>query len=200
MNTVERKREIRNRIAERRRSVTEIERGEASRRLCDRIASLPFWSTAASLAAFWPLGKEPDIAPVLRRWIEQGKTLALPRVEGPNPGDMKLYRIADPAIDLIPGTLGILEPDVSRCAVFLPESVEWILVPGVAYDLACHRLGRGKAYYDTLLPRVPPRARRTGVGYDWQIIEDAIPLDPWDQPLDSVVTDRRVVYRENTAE
>lgn len=198
MNTAERKTEIRKMMAERRRTLSDADRVEAGRLLRERLTSHPLWPAARALAAFWPLGKEPDIAPLLTLWVKEGRSLALPRVEGSEPKAIQLYRIVDPSADLAPGTLGILEPDPARCAVFPPEALDWIWVPGTAFDTGYCRLGRGKAYYDSLLSRVPRTVHRTGVAYDWQIVDSPLPLDPWDQPLDSVVTDRRTLLRGDT--
>jgi len=199
MNTSERKREIREWVAQRRRSLTEEQRREASGRLRKALQTLPLWAEANRLAAFWPLGKEPDISPLLRIWVRRGKVLALPRVEGSDPNAIQLYRISDPAVDLVSGTLGILEPDPSRCAIHPADALDWIWVPGTAFDHTCARMGRGKGYYDSLLSRTPSGVYRVGIAYDWQVLDARLPRDPWDQPLNSVVTDRRVIPSADAA-
>ena len=193
MDKAKRKCEIRAAMAARRRSVRDGERQVASQRICDHLRTLPSWTRARRLAAFWPLGKEPDITPALREWIQNGNDLFLPRVEGPEPTAIQLYHIRDPETDLHPGTLSISEPDPERCDPGDPEEIEWIWVPGVAFDAEGGRLGRGKAYYDALLAQFSPAVLRTGIAYDWQVVEKALPVEPWDQRLHQVVTDQRIL-------
>ena len=60
-----------------------------------------------------------------------------------------------------------------------------ILVPLVAIDRSGNRLGQGKGHYDRVLGRLREHgALLVGVGWAVQMVEGAIPADPWDVPLD----------------
>ncbi len=196
MDEAKRKSEIRAAMAARRRTVSDEERLLAGRRICDNLRTLPSWTRVRHLAAFWPVGREPDITPALHEWIQNGNNLFLPRVEGQDPTAIQLYRVRDPETDLQPGTLSISEPNPERCDPGDPEEIEWIWVPGVAFDAGGGRLGRGKAYYDALLARFSPAVFRTGIAYDWQVVGQALPVEPWDQQLHQVVTDHRILTSE----
>lgn len=194
MNPKERKQEIRRRMLERRRALTAGERAAASEALCRRIEQLPAWDRARVLAAFWPLGNEPDIVPLLRRWVARdGRALALPRVEGPGPQAMRFFQIQNLEYDLRVGTLKIHEPDPARCGPVDFAAIEWVWVPGVAFDAAGNRLGRGRAYYDAFLARLHPAVETLGIAYDWQLISSALPMEPWDRPLTCIATDQRLL-------
>jgi 5-formyltetrahydrofolate cyclo-ligase len=61
-----------------------------------------------------------------------------------------------------------------------------ILVPLVAIDRAGNRLGRGKGHYDAALSRLRRGgARLIGLGWSMQLLNEDIPADPWDVPLDA---------------
>lgn len=92
---------------------------------------------------------------------------------------------------LVPGYRGIFEPSADAITVS-PEEIDFAVIPGVAFDRKCRRMGRGKGFYDRLLPQVG--CMKVGVGYDCQLL-DGIPTDPWDVPLDAVVTPSEVVVR-----
>ena len=71
-------------------------------------------------------------------------------------------------------------------------------MPLVGFDEAGYRLGMGGGFYDASLAYL--RRRKTwrkpylvGVGYECQRIA-RVPRDPWDVPLDAVLTESRV-YR-----
>jgi len=72
------------------------------------------------------------------------------------------------------------------------DAIEFVLVPGVAFDLAGHRLGYGGGYYDRLLPMLPPHAVRVAGAFEIQIV-DRVPAAPHDVAVDAIVTESRIV-------
>jgi 5-formyltetrahydrofolate cyclo-ligase len=66
------------------------------------------------------------------------------------------------------------------------------LIPGLAWDRNGNRLGRGGGYYDRLLAGEEWRAFRCGIFLSVQKLT-TIPHDPWDSPLDAVVTEAEIV-------
>src|SRR5262245_52998758 len=82
---------------------------------------------------------------------QAGKRVVCPRVDR-SARRLRLHRVEDPGRDLRPGVLGIPEPSPVLPEV-APESVDWVLVPGLAFDERGYRLGRGAGHYDRLLPR-----------------------------------------------
>jgi 5-formyltetrahydrofolate cyclo-ligase len=74
----------------------------------------------------------------------------------------------------------------------LPEQIDVVLVPGLAFDLFGNRLGRGKGYYDRFLRRLPPGVLTLGLAFDATICE-RIPYDENDCPVQKVVTESRVL-------
>jgi len=69
--------------------------------------------------------------------------------------------------------------------------VDLLCVPGLAFDTALRRLGRGGGHYDATLPAAW-RARKVGLAFEDQIV-DAVPAEPHDAPVDLVVTEARVL-------
>ena len=90
----------------------------------------------------------------------------------------------DPAA-LEPGVLGIPTPTADAPEIAL-ETVSVVLVPGVAFDRAGHRLGHGRGYYDVALARAG-RALRVGLCHAVQVV-DALPRHDTDEPVDVLVT------------
>jgi 5-formyltetrahydrofolate cyclo-ligase len=72
------------------------------------------------------------------------------------------------------------------------SEVDVALMPGLAWDRAGNRLGRGAGYYDRLLAHPDWRAFRCGLFFATQEFP-ALPADPWDQPLQAVVTEREII-------
>ena len=65
-------------------------------------------------------------------------------------------------------------------------TIDFIAVPGVAFDLKGNRLGRGKGYYDRLLPRIPS-AYKAGICFPFQLVEE-VPAESFDIRMDIIIT------------
>jgi 5-formyltetrahydrofolate cyclo-ligase len=161
-------------------------RDAASASLCARLRELNMWRDVRSVLLFAPLPEEPDIWPLLSEAIAAGKTVALPAFV-PGTSLYTARQIIEPARDLVPGKFGIREPAAS-CPEVALNRLDLALVPGVAFDVSGGRLGRGKGFYDRLLPAV--NGLKCGVAFDEQIV-DAVPVGPMDVRLNCIVTPTR---------
>lgn len=85
---------------------------------------------------------------------------------------------------------GFAEPPAGA-AELDPASVSVALVPGLAFDRAGGRLGRGGGHYDRLLPRLPAHAPVVGVTRDALVVA-RLPRDPWDAPVTHLATESGV--------
>jgi len=156
-----------------------------STKLCDLLQQQDVWQRAASVLLFVPLQSEPDIAPLLEASWAAGKTAALPRFD---PAAREYCAgVVCRRDDLEPGSFGIVEPHPG-CPVLPLNQLDFILVPGLAFDLTGRRLGRGKGFYDRLLAQV--RGHKCGVCFDAQVVS-AVPEELHDVRLNSILTPTR---------
>lgn len=135
------------------------------------------------IGVYSPAGSEFDVGPAAATAQARGWRLAYPRVAGE--GELTFHLSA--AGDLEAGYRGILEPPVGAPEVVV-ESMSVVLVPGVGFDRLGHRLGQGGGFYDRLLSR-DDRPEAWGMAYAAQILPK-LPTDPWDHPVDRVITER----------
>ena len=105
---------------------------------------------------------------------------------------MRLFQVMSLNANLEPGILGIPEPRESCVEVDVTE-VDWALIPGLAFDSRCYRLGRGGGLYDRLLPRIRPGVSCWALSFDCQIVP-VLPIEPHDVPIDGVATPRRIIH------
>ncbi len=171
-------------MLKRRRELSEEEHKSFSESIVSKIVALSAFAQAKNPVLFCPFDKEPDITPLFSHVLERKGSLILPKVVGDT---LELYRIKD-TDNLSVGTFCIQEPsDGERVNA---QEVDFILVPGVAFDRNCRRLGFGKGYYDRLLPKV--RGLKVGVCYSFQVV-DELPTDPWDMAMDLVITEEFII-------
>lgn len=79
---------------------------------------------------------------------------------------------------------GILEPTGADFSDY--SQIDLGIIPGVVFDKNLNRLGRGKGYYDKLLPLLD-NAYLVGICFSFQL-KDTIPIEPHDFPMNSIVT------------
>ena len=176
------------RIAMRRRlaALPADERALRSRRIIQRIVGFPAWRAASRVLLFAPLPVEPDLDLL---WLEDAlarKRCAYPRVEG---DAMRLYHVNRPE-ELQPTRWGLREPSLRAAREAALDDFDIVLVPGLAFDAAGGRLGRGGGFYDRLLARRDPvKTRLIGVGFAFQFSEQPLPLAAHDVKMDAVCTD-----------
>ena len=163
------------------------ERAERSREIVRRIVELPAWRGSSRVLLFAPLPAEPDLDLLWGGGALIGKRCAYPRVEG---AALRLYYVQG-LEELEPTRWGLREPPPRAAREAALADCDLVLVPGLAFDAAGGRLGRGGGFYDRLLAtRDPARTRLVGVGFACQPVGDVLPLAAHDVRLDEIVTER----------
>ncbi len=168
------------------KKMSPAERASASLQACARLEQQPLWRAAQAILFYAPIDGELDIWPLLVDSLASGKTVLLPRFIP----EQNLYvacQIKDAARDLQTGQFGVREP-LASCEKNLLNHLDLILVPGIAFDLSGHRLGRGKGFYDRLLAAL--QGPTCGVAFDQQIVSQ-IPVEPHDMRLNCILTPTR---------
>jgi 5-formyltetrahydrofolate cyclo-ligase len=91
---------------------------------------------------------------------------------------------------LRPNRFGIGEP--AEVAPVPVEDLDVVVVPAVAVDRLGHRLGFGAGYYDRALAARGPGTLLVAAVFSVQVV-DSITPEPWDVPVDVVVTEAGVI-------
>jgi 5-formyltetrahydrofolate cyclo-ligase len=134
---------------------------------------------------------EVETLPLIRHCLARGKQVAVPLTDVQN-SRLLPYAVRDPDQDLQPGYCGIPEPVKGHLAAVEPRAIETVILPGSVFDEQGGRLGYGGGYYDRFLTNDAPQARRVGIAFEKQIVEQ-LPLLPHDKRLHIVVTEKRIM-------
>ncbi len=154
---------------------------EAGARLEQRLPLPPV------IAGYMALDDEPDPAPLLEKWAKAGHEIALPRLADRN-ADLE-FRKGTGKLEKGPFA-DILQPG-PRAKVLAPDMV---LVPVVAVDVHGNRLGQGAGHYDRALAALRQAKPVTVIALAWERqIANTLPTDPWDQPVDYILTPKRLI-------
>jgi 5-formyltetrahydrofolate cyclo-ligase len=174
---------LRHRLREEMARHSPAQRAEASAQLCVRLRSQAIWQRSQGVLFFVPRPDEPDIRPLLSEALALRKTVTLPQYQAESRRYV-ICQVTDLAKDLRPGEFGIPEP-LPSCPRFDAKHLDLVLVPGVGFNLAGSRLGRGRGFYDRLLAMIP--GYKCGVAFDWQITAE-VPTEPHDVRLNCILT------------
>jgi 5-formyltetrahydrofolate cyclo-ligase len=186
MNPGDSKNALRQQIRARLNGMTPERRAADSAKACALLEQQAVWKQARTILFYAPLPDEPDLWPLVSVSLAAGRTIALPWFDAKTDHYIAA-RIQDPANDVRFGRFGIREP-TRDCPVIPLNQLEFLLVPGVAYDLRGRRLGRGKGFYDQMLALV--RGTTCGVAFEEQIV-DEVPVEPHDVHLNCILTPSR---------
>lgn len=184
------KRELRLRILAERDALRPEERDHAARVITARILALPSFVAARTVLLTLAYGSEWDTLPLLNAALAAGKTVVLPRVDLAT-RMLELRSILDPVADVEYGHRDIREP-MLRCPLLQPTAIDWVLVPGVAFDLTGRRLGYGGGYYDRLLPLLVPDTPLVAGAFDLQLVSN-VPVGTHDLAVQLIVTESTTI-------
>ncbi len=180
---------LRSQLLSERQALHEHQRLRLDRRICTYLLRYLDDLDALQLAAFHPFRGEPDIKPATTVLHQAARRIHLPVLV-----DQDLqFRRWRPDAPLVKNRFGILEPHDGRICPL--ESLDVVFMPLLGFSADGARLGMGAGFYDRAFERFLGRPgagpQRVGVAYSFQE-RDRLPIDPWDVPLDAVITDRGI--------
>ncbi len=180
---METKKDIRRHVLKMRSEMTEVEWDDKSHKICEKVVNHPFFLDADTIYCYIDYRHEVGTKNIIKEAWKQNKKVAVPKVEG---DEMNFYYI-NHVSDLKEGYRGIWEP--YECVIATAER-PLVIMPGVAFDTDCNRIGYGKGFYDKFLMK-HPKAHRMALAFELQIITK-IPADAYDIRPNILITEEMV--------
>jgi 5-formyltetrahydrofolate cyclo-ligase len=168
------------------KNLSESAKMEASAKAGSRLQQQAIWRSARSVLFYAAIAGELDLSPLIGLAFAERKVVLLPRF-APETGSYEAVQVSDLSRDCAPGKFGIAEPR-PHCAPCPLKSLDLALAPGLGFDLAGRRLGRGGGFYDRLLAQIA--GAKCGVAFDQQIVGQ-IPAEGHDIRMDFILTPTR---------
>ena len=185
----EKKLALRGALLARRNALTEHERFVSSRAIQAQALQMPAYAASRSVALYSPARNEVGTEEILTKALIEGRKVFYPRTSGSGTGQFIGVTSNE---ELRAGRYGILEPTGAEP---LSEG-DWdglvLFVPGVAFDAAGNRLGRGSGWYDRILASLGDKAILVALAYDFQVVEQ-VPTEAWDRKVHYVVTETKLI-------
>ncbi|HBA83443.1 MAG TPA: 5-formyltetrahydrofolate cyclo-ligase [Verrucomicrobia bacterium] len=157
---------------------------QAGRRMHKLLIGLPEYASARRIGCYLSLPREAATSRFIQACRADGKQVFVPAYREKTDG-YQWSRLEEDAA-LAAGKWGIPEPRRPR---WTAAQLDLIVVPGLAFDRAGRRVGRGKGYFDRLLAAC--RGFKVGLALERQLVRSA-PVEAHDVRLDAVVTEAKI--------
>lgn len=180
-----------------RRSLPEAERRQKSSAIARRLARHPRFQSTTDIGLYWAMAEEVDTQPIIKLCKARGKRLWLPVINSSSyRRPPLLFRQFVPGITRVkPNRFGIPEPTGKKGTGQTGDSLDLVLVPLVAFNETCDRIGMGAGYYDRTFPRdrLPLSTALLGLAFECQ--KAAFTPQRHDTPLHGIITEGRTYTR-----
>ncbi len=207
------KSDLRRRMKELRDAEPPEARAEASRIVAARLLALPELEASVVenrfVTLYYPIRSELDVLGAVALLARRGARILLPTIiPDPENTSSLVFGEVPPEVALAcderpdalrqwldPGSFHLLEPSLGSLVPIetLRHALACMVVPGLAFDASGNRLGYGKGYYDGFLARLTAHVPLVAATFDFQLLDGPLPLEPYDVPMDVVLTPTRLV-------
>lgn len=173
------KKELRQQIKEKKKSMTEMQIVSASMVLAEKFFACSQYQKCKTIYGYLPYNQEVRTVPILQRALDDGKKVAVPKVYG---DEMRFIYLTDLS-QVEKGYCGIPEPIADEPVA--EDTTALVLMPGLAFDPAGHRIGYGGGFYDKFLSSEPTHPT-VALCYDFQVFPK-LETEEFDIPVDLVL-------------
>ena len=187
------RRQLRQTLRQKRRSLSFEEQRQASERLALNLLRHPDLHRARHIGIYLANDGEIDPSLYIDLARKKGIRFYLPILHPIYTGKLVFSPYFD-GVQLTANRFGIPEPPFPRSRRKPAWALDAVLFPLVGFDETGGRLGMGGGFYDRtfafsrIRPGMAPKL--IGLAHDFQRVEQ-LPVEPWDVPLHGVVTDKR---------
>lgn len=171
---------------------TVLKRADKNSSIFASLINMPQFVEAKQVLMYMALDDEVNVDALLDLIKYNEKSIAVPYCIDKE-GNMDFYYI-NSTDDLVLGSYGIREPDITKCKKVCDFDDSLILVPAIAFDSNGFRLGYGKGYYDRFLQK--HSITSVGLCYN-SLVLNKLPIDEYDQSVDYIVTENRIISVKN---
>lgn len=194
MGLTEDKASLRSQIRAVRSAISAPVRKEASDSLAERLFNLPAVRNAHTIAVYQAMGSEIPVVDLVKALRLSNPAVSICYPACYSKGMMVFVKVEqgeNPLFMQAPAQVFPLD-SIPKERIVPLENIELMIVPGVAFDEGCRRLGQGGGFYDRILPKLKPECLTLGVAFDEQIVPK-VPNDVHDKRVDYVVTPSRII-------
>jgi 5-formyltetrahydrofolate cyclo-ligase len=182
---------IRTEILNKRRLLNDSDIQCKSEAIFKRLTSTDAFILSHNVMAFMSFRNEVNTYPIVNYCLATNRKVIIPVTDVHNK-KLILSELKNLDKELGLSSFGIPEPLPRFIRPFNASDLDLILVPGVVFDRRGYRIGYGGGYYDRFLASLDKKVVTIGLAFELQIV-DRIPADPYDIPVDNIITEKKYI-------
>lgn len=179
-------------ILNKRKALSQKEVMLKSNKISELLLSTDFYLKSHTIMTYIDFRNEVMTEKIIRESLETEKDIVIP-ISIVKTKDILLSQLLDFDKELTTGAYGILEPRQEYIREVKPESIDLVLVPGVAFDRRGSRIGYGGGYYDRFLKKLDKSIPKVALAFDMQLAE-IVYRDNHDIPMDYIITENEIIH------
>jgi 5-formyltetrahydrofolate cyclo-ligase len=182
---------IRQDIIQKRGELGDLEKNEKSLAISKRLLGMDEFKKSKVVFCFLSTFFEVQTEKIIRESIRLGKQVLVPLLdsEGKN---LQASRIPSMDIDFIKGKYGIKQPTLKLRDIVAFSNIDFVVVPGLAFDNIGNRIGYGAGFYDKFFKKISSCVTRVAVSYDFQLL-NLVPRSDLDEPVHFLITETKAL-------
>ena len=185
------KNEIRQDIIKKRGELGGLEKNEKSLAISKRLFGMDEFKKSKTVFCFLSTLFEVQTEKIIRESLRLGKQVLVPLLD-PEEGNLQASRIPSLDIDFMIGKYGIKQPTLKSRDIVACSNIDFVVVPGLAFDNIGNRIGYGAGFYDKFFKKISSGVTRVAVSYDFQLF-NLVPHSDLDEPVHFLITETQAL-------
>lgn len=172
-----------------RRQLSDVERASKSQIIAKQLLTTDAYQQSSRIACYLSLDEEVNLQPLIEQAWQDNKSVYLPVVTARDlPLSFAIYH-ADG--DMTTDKMGISVPNIAAEQYIDPAKLDMVIMPLVAFDDDCHRIGMGGGFYDRTFAFRKKQSHPIliGVAFDLQRASQSIICHDWDVMPDVIISE-----------
>lgn len=179
---------LRKQLRHQRRAVSDFQQKQAQQKILQQLIRLKSFQHAKKVGVYLHAFGEINTDQIIEYCFKQHKQVYLPMICTMNQQlhwvRISLQQYRNKRFSYHP--FGMQEPMAGR-GVHV-STLDFLIMPLLACDIYGTRIGMGGGFYDKTLASAPNKPFRLGIAHDFQLIQQRLLREAWDQPLDALLT------------
>ena len=187
---------IRKTIIQKRAKLSDLKKNEKSIAIAKRLFGMDEFKKSKSVFCFLSTSSEVQTDWIIRESLGLGKQVLVPFLAS-GEANLQVASISSMNIEFVAGINGVREPAPKFREAVHFSSIDFVVVPGLAFDIFGNRVGYGGGFYDKFFKKISMDVTRVAIGYGFQLL-DKVPYAELDVPVHFLVTEVTTLKYHNS--
>ena len=181
------KKAIRKTIIQKREKLGDFKKNEKSIAIAKHLFGMDEFKKSKSVFCFLSTSSEVQTDWIIRESLSLGKQVLVPLLDSEK-ASLQVAYISSMDIEFVAGVYGVREPAPKFRKEAHFSSIDFVIAPGLAFDIFGNRVGYGGGFYDKFFKKISRDVTRVAIGYGFQLL-DKVPCAELDEPVHFLITE-----------